>query len=94
MVSSVVRGHTSFVRTALEQSHAPFLRTGPPWTPPPQNPLWMPHDAISFKPCHYLDSFILWGLSPLTRSSLLWSQPHTSSHYSPCPLLSGTLGGF
>lgn len=44
-----------------------------------------------YKPRHYLDSFIWWGLSPLTRSSLLRSQPHTSSH---CPLLSGTLGGF
>lgn len=28
MVSSIVRGHTSFVRTALGQSHAPFLRPG------------------------------------------------------------------
>lgn len=88
MVSSIVRGHTSFVRTALGQSHAPFLRPGQglPGHPPP------PHDAISFKPCHYLDSFILRGLSPSPAPPSCGVSPTQAvttrpAHYSLVPLV-------
>ena len=64
----------------------PETRTGPPWTSPP------PHDAISFKPCHYLDSFILRGLSPSPAPPSCGVSPTQAvttrpAHYSLVPLV-------
>ena len=47
MVSSTVRGHTSFVRTALGHSYAPFPKPGRGLRGHPRpSPLWTAHDAI------------------------------------------------